>query len=159
MCHAAPAPAFSFSRTDSGLAVGADNSPRSFSEFVGGGSNEVCFKGPPRFEWCRGGALAAGSIIFVVVKLLLFFIIIHVYVSVVSGTVRTSFALELFIIIFYSIVTIICYYIPSQRQSADVLKMRTRWCNVTRSAGSRDPRLSFNIYQRLGAEVREPLGL
>ena len=71
VCHAAPAPAFSFSRTDSGLAVGADNSPRSFSEFVGGGSNEVWFKGPPRFEWCKGGALAAGSIIFVVVKLLL----------------------------------------------------------------------------------------
>ena len=74
MCHVAPAPAFSFSWADSAL-------PPSFPEFVGGRSNEGWFKGPPRFEWYRGGALAEGPIMMIIIP----FVIIYVSASVVSG--------------------------------------------------------------------------
>jgi hypothetical protein len=68
--------------TNFGLAAVGVNSPRrDFSEFVGG---EVWFNhnGPPRFECCKGGGIAAGPII---IKLLIF---------VILGTVPMSFAGE-----------------------------------------------------------------
>jgi len=105
----------------------------------------------PRVSSGAGGAPSQQDLLFLLLLNYFYSLLSYTYTRECCkrrGTVRTSFAVELFIIIIFYIVVIICYYIPSQRESADVLRTRTRWCHLTRSAGSRDrdPRLSLNIY-------------